>query len=193
MRAHFAPSSHSRRRSGPDLLLGRLLSVLLLAQYSLSLNLGAGLLVFDAKTSIASNGILVGHLKRLPALGVLIADESREFRKFMRRQFEAETDFEVVGEVLSGSELLPLARQLKPDVVLVDIALSGMAGLEGARRIKSEMPSALVIFLSVVDEEALREAAARYGADDFLTKGLPISEMFSQIRRRAAREVRRGG
>ena len=64
-------------------------------------------------------------------LKILIADESREFRKFIRRVSEAEQDLEVTGEAISGPELLTLARHLKPDVALVDIASSGMGGLEG--------------------------------------------------------------
>ena len=113
---------------------------------------------------------------------ILIADESREFRKFIRRLSESETDLEVVGEATGGPELLTLARQLKPDVALVDFALSGMGGLEGARRIKEELPGTRVILLSLVDETAVRDAAMRYGADAFLNKGAPISEMFKQIR-----------
>jgi DNA-binding NarL/FixJ family response regulator len=149
-------------------------------------------MLFDHQKSVASNAAVFGRANNECPHRILIADESREFRKFIRRHFEPEADFVVVGEVLNGSEFLPLARQLKPDVVLVDIALSGMAGLEGTRRIKAEMPSISVIFLSVVDEEALREAAGRYGADDFLTKDLPISEIFSHIRRRAAKAAPKG-
>lgn len=136
--------------------------------------------------SAATCAFLSGR-RKARAFRILIADETREFRKFMRRQLEADDHFEVVGEVLSGNEFLPLARQLRPDVVLVDIALSGMAGLEGTRRIKAEMPSTRVIFLSVVDEEALREAARRYGADDFLSKDAPIAKIFSRVRLHAAR------
>ncbi|MGB6875148.1 MAG: response regulator transcription factor [Candidatus Acidiferrales bacterium] len=151
-------------------------------------------MISDAETPVVANGIIINRNRseKVRVLRILIADESREFRKFIRRQFEAEADFDVIGEVLSGSDLLPQVRQLKPDVVLVDIALSGMAGLEGTRRLKAEIPSTRVIFLSIVDEEALRDAAARYGADDFLTKGLPISEMFAHIRRRAAKAMPRG-
>lgn len=130
--------------------------------------------------------------KRPYPLRILIADESRQFREFMRRRFDSEADFEVVGEVLNGSEFLLLSRQLKPDVILVDIALSGMAGLEGARRVKAEMASTTVIFLSLVEEDALREAAARYGADDFLTKDVLVSELFSRIRRCAATTMPEG-
>jgi two-component system, NarL family, nitrate/nitrite response regulator NarL len=144
--------------------------------------------LFDYEKTVAAGGVLFAHSKKV-CMRILIADESRDFRKFIRRRFEPQSDFEVIGEALSGSELLPLVRQLKPDIVLVDIAFSGMAGLEGTRRIKVEMPSTRVIFLSVVDEEALRDAAARYGADDFLTKDLPISEMFSHIRRRTAKTM----
>lgn len=142
------------------------------------------------KPSAASDALVHGtKAKRSCPLTILIADESRQFRKFIRRRFESEADFEVVGEVFSGSDFLLLSRQLKPDIVLVDIALSGMAGLEGARRIKREMPSTAVIFLSVVEEDVLREAAARYGADDFLTKDVLISELFSRVRRCAARAM----
>lgn len=144
---------------------------------------------FECDKSMASNGALIHGAKRSCPIKILIADESRQFRKFMRRRFDSEPDFEVVGEVLGGNEFLPLSRQLKPDVILVDIALSGMAGLEGARRIKTEMPSATIIFLSVVEEGALREAAARYGADDFLTKDVLISELFSHVRQCAGRAM----
>ena len=130
---------------------------------------------------MAQNGV-AAVMKKAPVLKVLLADESREFRKFIRRLSEVEWDIEVVGEAANGHELLPLARQLKPDVVLADIALSGMEGLEGARRIKVEMPHTRVILLSVVDEDALRVAAAKYGADGFLLKDAPIAEIFSRIR-----------
>lgn len=140
-------------------------------------------MVTNYENSVALSGAPLRYSSKARALRILIADEARGFRKFIRRRFEADGEFEVVGEVLSGNELLPLARELRPDVVVVDIALSGMAGLEGTRRIKAEMPSTRVIFLSVIDEEALREAAGRYGADDFLSKDVPISELLSHIRR----------
>ncbi|HEV2222655.1 MAG TPA: response regulator transcription factor [Candidatus Acidoferrales bacterium] len=120
-------------------------------------------------------------------LKILIADESREFRKFIRRVSEAEQDLEVAGEATSGPELLTLARQLKPDVALVDVALSGMGGLEEARRIKLELPDTRVILLSLVDESAVRDAAMRYGADAFLSTGAPISEILTQIRGRRSK------
>jgi DNA-binding NarL/FixJ family response regulator len=146
---------------------------------------------FNATTAFAVGGAVLEGPKERPVLTVLIADETREFRKFVRRHLETERDIDVVGEALSGADLVPLARQLQPDVVLVDIALSGMAGLEGTRRIKAEMPSTRVIFLSVLDEDALREAAARYGADDFLTKDEPISGMLAHIRRRPSKAASR--
>lgn len=146
----------------------------------------------DYNNSIGVNDGVLSYSRKARASRILIADESRGFRKFIRRQFEANGEFEVVGEVLGGSELVPLARELRPDVVLVDIALSGMAGLEGARHIKAEIPSTKVIFFSVVDEQALRDAAGRYGADDFLSKDSPISEMFSHIRATRRKRSPRG-
>lgn len=146
-------------------------------------------MLFECDKSPSANGAVISRAKRSCPLRVLIADESLQFRRFIRRRFDSEADFEVVGEVFSGIDFLPLSRQLKPNVILVDIALSGMAGLEGARHIKAEMPSTTVIFLPVFEEDALREAAARYGADDFLTKDLLISELFSRIRRCAVRAM----
>lgn len=78
--------------------------------------------------------------------------------------------------------MLPLVRRMKPDIVLVDIALSDMEGLESVRRIKAELPRTRVLLLSVVDEISLRVAATKYGADGFVKKGAPISQIFSLIR-----------
>lgn len=128
-------------------------------------------------------------MKSSSNLKILLADESREFRKFIRRLSEVEWDIEVVGEVANGHELLPLVRQLKPDVVVADIALSGMEGLEGTRRIKAELPQTKVILLSVVDVYALRAAARKYGADAFLRKDAPIAEIFSHIRGRPSAQT----
>jgi DNA-binding NarL/FixJ family response regulator len=124
-------------------------------------------------------------------LKILLADESREFRKFIRRLSEPEVDLEVVGEASSGQELVPLARRLKPNVVVLDIALSGIEGLQGARSIKAELPETRIVLLSVVDEPALRDAAQRYGADVFVSKDAQISDIFSYIRGKGPVRARR--
>ena len=130
---------------------------------------------------MAQNAV-VAVMKTAPVLRILLADESREFRKSISWPSEVEWDIEVVGEAANGHELLPLACQLTPDVAMAGIALSGMEGLEGARRIKVEMARTRVILLPAVDEDALRVAAAEYGADSFLLKAAPIAEIFSNIR-----------
>src|SRR5437870_5633600 len=113
---------------------------------------------------------------------VLIADESPSFRAFLRHILELECDLSVVGEVADGKEAVQHARELKPDVVLMDIDLPSPDGLQAARHIKASLPATRVIMLSRVDGEAYRVAAFRHGADLFLPKGAPVWEIVSLIR-----------
>ncbi len=109
---------------------------------------------------------------------VLLADKSPAFRAFMRQVLDVERDLKVVGEAADAEEVVRLTQQLKPDVVLIDIDLPGLDGLEATRRVKAWLPATKVIMLSVVDGEIYRNTAAKHGADGFLPKGAPVSESF---------------
>ena len=113
---------------------------------------------------------------------ILIADANQGFRGFMRHLLEKNQDLALVTEAADGEGAVSVARHLKPQVVLVDIDLPKAGGLETTRRIKAELPQTRVILLSAVDGNVYRDAAKSCGADAFLLKGVPVSEVLSVIR-----------
>src|SRR2546422_4142811 len=95
---------------------------------------------------------------------VLLADGSPAFRTFIRQILEVAWDVNVAGQASDAEEVVRLAQQLKPDVVLMDIDLPGLDGLEATRRIKASLPGTKVIMLSAVDgrsEEHTSELQSR--------------------------------
>lgn len=100
----------------------------------------------------------------------LIVDDDLGFRRTVRQLLERAPEVSVVGEATDGEEALQLAQTLRPDVVLMDITMPRMDGLEAARRIKAEQPEVKVIMLTVHQEEIYRKMACERGADAFLTK-----------------------
>jgi len=113
---------------------------------------------------------------------VLIVDDSSEYRRYLRRILLEQEGLVLEGEAADGEAGILLAQQLRPDVILMDIHLPGVDGLDATRRIKEDHPArSAVIILS--NDETYRDAAAACGADAFLSKCSSISEILSVIRR----------
>jgi len=123
---------------------------------------------------------------------LLIADAIHSYRRFVKQVLESTGDLKVVGEAADGEEVVRVAHQLQPDVVLVDIDLRGTDAFDATQRIKARLPGTKVIMLSVHEGEAYRKAAAKHGADAFLLKTAEISQFLPAIRRgRPAKAVSR--
>src|SRR5438128_9284787 len=93
------------------------------------------------------------------AATVLIVDDNAQFRALLRGIVAQEPSLHVVGEAEDGAEAIRLAQELQPDIVLLDLALPQVNGLEALRQIKAERPETKVIIVTVHDEDAYRRAA----------------------------------
>lgn len=123
------------------------------------------------------------------SINVLIADTEQAYRSFIRRILETQGDLRVIGEAADGNEVVHLAEQLRPDVVLFDMGLLGGGSFDGTRQIKASLPETRIIMLSVLSEEAQGQAATKYGADAYVSKTAPIPEILAAIRRGEAHEA----
>ena len=90
-------------------------------------------------------------------------------------------DIEVVGQASDGSEAVALARELRPDVVLIDLTMPGLGGLEATRLIKAELPEIKVVILTVSEADADLFEAIRSGAHGYLVKAMPSSDFFELL------------
>jgi NarL family two-component system response regulator LiaR len=113
---------------------------------------------------------------------ILIADDHSLFSEGIRNLIEEEEDFEVVGQARDGEEAVRLATELEPDVVVVDIVMPQLNGIEAAKRIKATLPTTSILMLSGYDYEAYLLQAMRAGAAGFLSKGARSSEVIAAIR-----------
>src|SRR2546421_9625306 len=110
---------------------------------------------------------------------VLLADDHRLLREAFAQLLEPNCD--VVGAVADGRALLAAARELRPDIVVLDIAMPLLNGLDAARQLKRTMPEVKVIFLTVSEDPDLAAEAFRAGASGYLLKNSAASELFQAI------------
>jgi two-component system, NarL family, invasion response regulator UvrY len=103
-------------------------------------------------------------------LRVIVADDQAPFRKAARAVLEVAPDFEVVGEVTSGEDAVEEAELLRPDLVVMDIKMNGIGGVEAARRILAARPETLVVLVSSYRSEDVPKAVAESGALAFVPK-----------------------
>ena len=119
---------------------------------------------------------------------VLLTDDHTLFRQGIRTLLALEPDMEVAGEAGSASEAVNLARQTRPDVVLMDIGMAGMSSFEATRQIRKERPDTRVVFLSMYDDEDYLAECVDMGANGYILKESPADQLVTAIR-----EVHRGG
>jgi DNA-binding NarL/FixJ family response regulator len=117
---------------------------------------------------------------------LLLVDDQRLMRDGLRILLELESDFEVVGEVENGAQALTAYRQLSPDVILMDIRMPEMDGVEATRRLRETDPNAKVIILTTFDDDEYVFEGLRAGALGYLLKDVSGDELADAIRKVAA-------
>jgi DNA-binding NarL/FixJ family response regulator len=113
---------------------------------------------------------------------VVLADDHRIVRDGLRALLQKEPGFEMVGEAEDGVGALELARKLAPDVLLVDISMPRMNGIETVRRLRAELPEIRILCLSVRNEEQLVLAMIEAGAAGYVLKESSFQELITAIR-----------
>lgn len=113
---------------------------------------------------------------------ILLVDDDPNIRRGVRMRLALEPDFSVVGEAGDGWEALRLARELQPDVVVMDIRLPSLDGLSAAERLRSSQPSCAIIILTLYDEPFNRQRAEQVGAAAFIPKHKTDGQLVNTIR-----------
>lgn len=120
---------------------------------------------------------------------ILIADDHTLFRDGLRSLFASVAETEVVGEAAGGEEAIALAESLQPDVVLMDIQMPGLNGIEAARRITRTSPHVGVVMVTMFEDDESVFAAMRAGARGYVLKGAEQEEMLRAVRAAARGEA----
>lgn len=101
---------------------------------------------------------------------ILLADDNEEFRKSLAEYLDLRPQFIVVGQAKNGLEAVSLAHARMPDLVLMDISMPEMSGLEAARRIKQLLPGIRVVFITIHEDRTYQSLAEVLGVDGFVCK-----------------------
>lgn len=120
------------------------------------------------------------------AVRVLLADDHALIRVALRGALERDGGFEVLAEAESGAQVLPLVHRLRPDLVLMDMRMPGMDGLQALDRIKAERPEVKVVIISASTEPDIVNSALSRGASGFLVKSISPDDLPSVLRQAIA-------
>jgi DNA-binding NarL/FixJ family response regulator len=113
---------------------------------------------------------------------ILVGDDHPVVREGLVAMLGTQPDFVVVGEAGSGPEVVRMALELRPDVLLLDMELPGFDGVEAIRRVREEAPALRIVVLTAFDRDEQIMGALRAGAEGYLLKGAPREEVFRAIR-----------
>ncbi len=122
-------------------------------------------------------------------ISVLLVDDHSLVRRGFRRILEDEPDIAIAGEASDGEEAVKLARELKPEVIVMDCALPGINGLQATRKILALLPSVKILMLSMHTEETWVHQALEAGAKGYILKNAMDLDLASAVRKVAAGET----
>src|SRR3954452_16636655 len=128
------------------------------------------------------------HMTETEPITVLIVDDHAIVREGIRSFFASQPDCRVVGEAGSGEDAVRIATELVPDIVLMDLVMPGMNGVEATRRIKQVSPRSQVIALTSFHDDAYIFPALRAGALSYILKDIPPIELAEVVRKTACGE-----
>jgi DNA-binding NarL/FixJ family response regulator len=135
----------------------------------------------------------MGQTDEVLMIRVLLVDDQAVVRRALRGRFHLEPDLEVVGEASTGSEALTLAQALTPDVVLMDVEMPEMDGIETTAALRRVVPQSAVVILSIYDDAQTRGRAQAAGAVAFVEKRGATDALLSAIHLAAGQAGKRSG
>jgi len=113
---------------------------------------------------------------------LLIADDHPAFREGLSRLLEDEEDLECVAKSADGIEAIKLAKELRPDVAIIDISMPNLNGIEAARQIKAACPTIAILMVSAFDYQSYILASLQAGATGYISKDTPLADLVRSIR-----------
>jgi two-component system invasion response regulator UvrY len=120
-------------------------------------------------------------LEEKDVISVLVVDDHELVRTGICRMLEDHPNIDVIGQAESGEEAIQAARQLHPDVVLLDVNMPGIGGVETTRRLLQSVPGTHILAVSGLSEEPYPSLLLKAGAKGYITKGAPLAEMVKAI------------
>ena len=116
------------------------------------------------------------------AVRILLADDHKIMRDGLRSLLQGQTDMEVVGEAEDGREAIRLARELKPDVIIMDVNMPGMDGIDATRRIVNEVSGVRIVALSMYPKRSFVAGILKAGASGYILKDQAFGELVNAVK-----------
>lgn len=113
---------------------------------------------------------------------VLVVDDAANLRELLTVLLDVEDDFEVVGTAADGVQALDRADALEPDIILLDLAMPVMDGLQALPALRERLPKARIVIFSGFEHEALAREALAAGADAYIEKGTSVMQLVARLR-----------